>query len=1178
MIATFLVLSSVLAQGDDVVTLQSGQPYSFELSPDDPVLEGAGPARSFRYVVEGDHAMMFLSAESEDLDLVLRLERPKTSGGGAAALLAGGAKGASSILQDDDSGGGTIPYLHFEHKGGGELRFQVAAKDAGAASSVTIRLFESREIEATVSLAKETEAAIGRSQQLRASGDLEGARAVNAEMLERIRAFEGFEDSAAIGGALWKMGFETYALQDLAMTEACWRAALSFQERTLPSLHVDLQWARGNLGRTLVALGRTHEALELEEQVVAARTRLSPEDHPDLLTARTNLATTLVELGEVDRALAILKDVLAIRSRTLPPEHVQVLVTKSHLSVALGRLGRLEETKALEEEILSAFAKILPDDHPDLQRIRLNLSGTLFELGHLAAARALTEKALAGLRQSLPPDHLDLLTVEANLADLLAASGDHSGARVLREHILKGFSEQLAEDHPRLQRARTSLAASLTILGEDRAARSLYEHALEIHSARTFPGDLDWAITMGNIAQLDLREGDLEAAQERLRKLSANLEGQLADDHRFVLWLQSLRCSVLEKSGRLAEALEERRAFWSLVSRKYAPTHPLYQVWLSELALLQARAGGRDEANASIRQLASALIESTRQLAAYSTRELEARIALDQARLSVVLSLASGAGAWEPDPLSEAGAFALCELQRAAPGCSARWARASRGSLEAGSIRAELHALSREVSTTLKSPETDSTDLFEALSRKDRLERQLLAMAEGAGGELQTSPTDVARALAPDEAAIGFWRYERTQVDLETGESQASVPSYVAWVVRPDRKLRRIELGAAGPLEAAVDQWRRAMQGEGGRGVTGRKSSVSKREPAASLEALLADPLAEHLQGAKRLWVAPAQALHLVPLDALPKGDGLWGDEHEIVIVDSLSEIRSEPAGVPAPRGLLAYGGIDYRANEKAESAPFAGSGVPEQWLRAAGAASPFVSLPATLGEAEAVAEQFRQAFGEEAGSVSVLTGSQATKRSFDERASQYRFLHLATHGWFAPESVPSLQDARSLDRELNVQPGSLQANVSGLAPFVLCGLAFAGAARQGGALGRVDGILTAEELLSLDLSGCELATLSACETNLGVRRKGQGIASLRTALHAAGARTAITSLWKVPDDATRQLMTELYRRLWVLGESKGEALWQAKLMLRRQKDADGRPKYRESDWAAWVLSGDPGE
>ena len=112
-------------------------------------------------------------------------------------------------------------------------------------------------------------------------------------------------------------------------------------------------------------------------------------------------------------------------------------------------------------------------------------------------------------------------------------------------------------------------------------------------------------------------------------------------------------------------------------------------------------------------------------------------------------------------------------------------------------------------------------------------------------------------------------------------------------------------------------------------------------------------------------------------------------------------------------------------------------------------------------------------------------------------------------------------------------------------------------------------GILTAEELATLELSNCELAVLSACETNVGLRRAGQGIQSLQGALHAAGVRTAITSLWKVDDAATRRLMELFYTSLWDEGLGKAEALWRAKMALR--EDGHGL-----SDWAAWVLTGDP--
>jgi CHAT domain-containing protein len=118
-------------------------------------------------------------------------------------------------------------------------------------------------------------------------------------------------------------------------------------------------------------------------------------------------------------------------------------------------------------------------------------------------------------------------------------------------------------------------------------------------------------------------------------------------------------------------------------------------------------------------------------------------------------------------------------------------------------------------------------------------------------------------------------------------------------------------------------------------------------------------------------------------------------------------------------------------------------------------------------------------------------------------------------------------------------------------------------------------GLVTAEELSTLDLTGCELAVLSACDTNVGVRRAGQGVASMQRALQMAGARSVITSLWKVPDEATKELMIDFYRRTWIEKKPKAQSLWEAKMKLRGERDENGTPRYATRDWAAWMLTGD---
>ena len=100
-------------------------------------------------------------------------------------------------------------------------------------------------------------------------------------------------------------------------------------------------------------------------------------------------------------------------------------------------------------------------------------------------------------------------------------------------------------------------------------------------------------------------------------------------------------------------------------------------------------------------------------------------------------------------------------------------------------------------------------------------------------------------------------------------------------------------------------------------------------------------------------------------------------------------------------------------------------------------------------------------------------------------------------------------------------------------------------------------------EVAALQLSGVDLVTLSACDT-------GEGARNFSGAFLAAGARSTVTTLWRVDDSATANFMQLFYRNL-ARGESKAEALRNAKLDFLRSKSELAQPRY----WAAFVLTGD---
>jgi len=115
------------------------------------------------------------------------------------------------------------------------------------------------------------------------------------------------------------------------------------------------------------------------------------------------------------------------------------------------------------------------------------------------------------------------------------------------------------------------------------------------------------------------------------------------------------------------------------------------------------------------------------------------------------------------------------------------------------------------------------------------------------------------------------------------------------------------------------------------------------------------------------------------------------------------------------------------------------------------------------------------------------------------------------------------------------------------------------------------DGKLFISELYNMNLNA-DLAVLSACNTGAGNLEKGEGLINVSRAFTYAGVPSTVTSLWKVPDQETSQIMISFYRYLKE-GKPKNEALQMAKLdYLTNTKDnALKHPYY----WAGFVVSGD---
>ncbi len=233
-------------------------------------------------------------------------------------------------------------------------------------------------------------------------------------------------------------------------------------------------------------------------------------------------------------------------------------------------------------------------------------------------------------------------------------------------------------------------------------------------------------------------------------------------------------------------------------------------------------------------------------------------------------------------------------------------------------------------------------------------------------------------------------------------------------------------------------------------------------------------------------------------------------------------------------RMVSLWGGIDYGENTKL----FSGNNRRSAIKRG----ESLVPLMFTKLEVENISSMLK----EKAIANKVYENAMATKTSFKKRSGKGDYiLHISTHGFF--------NDSTSLSNSM-----------------LSSGLFFAGAnnywcdnyAQIG--KGKDDGILRSAEIANINLSGCSLVVLSACETGLGFSDSGEGVYGLQRAFKLAGAKKILMSLWEVDDRATTILMTNFYRYL-LEGKDANTALELSKKVVRDQYPS---PK----EWGAFVL------
>ena len=964
--------------------------------------------------------------------------------------------------------------------------------------------------------------------------DYAGAKESNEQALAIFRKFLP-QNHPRIADYLTAVGLGQRLLGDYVGAKRSYEEALAIQRKSLRQAHPNIARSLDNLGE-VQRLSRDYAGAKRSyEEALAIFRKSLPRDQRQIATSLTGLGLVQHELRDYAGAKQSLEEALAIQRKALPPAHPSIATSLTGLGAVQRELRDYAGAKRSHEEALAISRKALPADHPDIAVSLNNLGIVQYELRDYAGAKRSHEEALEIRRKAKVQNYRDIAQSLGNLGSLQYEVRDYAGAKQSQKEALDIHRKVLPPDHPDIALGLNNLGIVQYELRDYRGANHSFQEALGIFR-KALPADHpDIAVCLNNLGNVQYELRDYAGAKQSQKEALDIRRKVLPPDHPhiafslFNLGVMSLRSGVAvgDAVPGLAEATD------------------LFQAEQLRMAVLQ------DEQE----QLATAAL---------------ARISLGNLLSATLITSAEPASAYDRVVRVKGSVTAL-----------QRWARQARVAADPDTTRLldQLRQVTQRIvglsmdnrPAQSKSDPRDVPDEIRTLSAKrDELERQLTersAVYRTIQARAQVRSGEVRTALPEGSALIDLADYLHVEPPAKGQTEPSEERRMVAFVVRPERQeVVIIPLGPSQALAKWIDRWR-ASYG------AGKTPPAGETDPGRELRKKVWEPLAKHLEGIKVVLVSPDGPLNGLPWAALPGSHPGTFLIHEyafavVPVPQLLPELLKGGSDRPADCASLVIGNIDFDAHHRAGEIK---------------SVDQFSPLPGTEAEASAVHELFRAAFAGKP--AELVTGKEATKAAFARQAPTCSYLLVATHGFFLPE--PKREETRSPGRLRSLDVMLFHRDLVTSNPALRSGLVFAGA--NYATVGQGDAFLTALEASELDLARVDLAVLSACETGLGKVEGGEGVLGLQRAFQLAGARTAVTSLWKVSDAATRALMTRFHGNLWEKRMGKLEALHEAQIWLIQEGPAhpellragldysEGKERDPRSPfyWAAFILSGD---
>ena len=901
--------------------------------------------------------------------------------------------------------------------------------------------------------------------------------------------------------------------------------ALAIRKKVLGDNHPNTARSLNNLAGLYESQGRYSEAEPLYKQALAIKKQQLGDNHPSTATSLNNLAELYRVQGRYSEAEPLYQQALAIRRKQLGDNHPNTARSLNNLASLYQNQGRYSEAEPLYKQALAIFKQQLGDNHPSTATSLNNLAELYRVQGRYSEAEPLYQQALAIRRKQLGDNHPNTARSLNNLASLYQNQGRYSEAEPLYKQALAIFKQQLGDNHPSTASSLNNLAGLYESQGRYSEAEPLYKQALAISKQRLGDNHPSTAVSLGNLAGLYQSQGRYSEAEPLYHRSLAIFKKQLGDNHPDTAVSLNNLAFLYYSQGRYSKAEPLYHRSLAIRKQQLGDNHPATATSLNNLAGLYQ---SQDDIPQAINYLSQGLaVEEynlSENLKMGDDKQKQDYMAKVLGRTDVVISLNLQAAPNNPEATRLALKTILERKGRILDVStnSLQILRQRTDDPESQQLLTQLIEVRTQLSNlTFKKPDDfPSAEIYrqqinEVTEKAKEIEGKIgVRSAEFRSLSQPITLEGIQKLIPADAALVEIVRYQ----PYNPKNDSFGNPRYAVYILYPNGDIKAKDLGEAKPIDDKLIYFRDNL-------ADAETPIPQLQKSARQLDETLMQPIRQLLGNTKTILLSPDAALNLIPFEALV-------DENNQYLVENY-HITYLTSG----RDLLRL--KDKFASQQSPlivADPFYGKAGEKVALTRSIDLSEFTfpGLPGTEQEAKAIKNILPQA--------TVLTGSQATENAV-KQAKKPNILHIATHGFFKPER--------------NVIEN----------PLLRSGLVLAGV-KIGQSAGD-DGVLTALETTNLNLVGTKLVVLSACDTGKGDIKIGQGVYGLRRALVIAGSESQLISLWKVSDDATKDLMVAYYGRLQK-GEGRSEALRQIQLgMLKGEKQK--HPFY----WASFIPSGD---